>query len=599
MSMFDDHSLRECLRSASKSSLGSDGHPSPAEKCLQAPPQAMLEKMLGFSLDPESYRNLVKANPRREAGFSEKRPAEESAGRAPAGHVETPDEGMALPVEIHSQVLLDNDSAEPPAANNPDDNAIPNKPLAASPNKPIGVSPNKPMKDSLSPGSPEFISFKPAAAREILAVVNEKLHAVEDVKRKLNFETSSEASTAASSGQKGPRLSADNLDTQIWEPAPGDYVNAWLEQQKLEHAAKVHEAQQVKERQEHEAAKESLRDKLDRSMEPLGHPSAYVITRRDQLALSAGKKGKDFAAKPCEKDEPAEPEEAEEDKAADPPQKKPKAKSAAKSKAKAKATPKSKAAAAKPKMTGKRKAGDEWPEWSPGDWDEAGEGDWGEAKHVEKLPAKVKKGKSGKFSRSSSKRRLNKLKAMKKIKSGSEDWMDNKTEYYGDGFILGKADRERSAGSADPSGCVRKKVGQGKPVEEPVEPVEPEQEGEPEDEEEEEVATFARRYCGKRPYYRNKFLAIRDAYNGRVRVFLSNHSKMEDSFWRFVAQALKDSPPADAQAWTEPVQALTYDFLVDDNVSKTWSSTGNTFFNGAKRPTKRKYEAKLLECSAH
>ena len=100
-------------------------------------------------------------------------------------------------------------------------------------------------------------------------------------------------------------------------------------------------------------------------------------------------------------------------------------------------------------------------------------------------------------------------------------------------------------------------------------------------------------------------------------------TRWQDSFWRFVAQALKDSPPADAQAWTEPVQALTYDFLVDDNVSfltallqsccllfwmhitgfgargKTWSSTGNTFFNGAKRPTKRKYEAKLLECSAH
>ena len=53
-------------------------------------------------------------------------------------------------------------------------------------------------------------------------------------------------------------------------------MNAWLEQQKLEHAAKVHEAQQVKERQEHEAAKESLRDKLDRSMEPLGHPVARL-----------------------------------------------------------------------------------------------------------------------------------------------------------------------------------------------------------------------------------------------------------------------------------------------------------------------------------
>ena len=48
----DDESFRARLRSLSSESLST---PSPNEACLKAPPQEQLEKLLGISLNPESY----------------------------------------------------------------------------------------------------------------------------------------------------------------------------------------------------------------------------------------------------------------------------------------------------------------------------------------------------------------------------------------------------------------------------------------------------------------------------------------------------------------------------------------------------------------
>ena len=43
-----------------------------------------------------------------------------------------------------------------------------------------------------------------------------------------------------------------------------------------------------------------------------------------------------------------------------------------------------------------------------------------------------------------------------------------------------------------------------------------------------ELLTFARRYKPQREYFLKKWLALREAYNTRMRVFLTQHSKMED-----------------------------------------------------------------------
>ena len=46
-----------------------------------------------------------------------------------------------------------------------------------------------------------------------------------------------------------------------------------------------------------------------------------------------------------------------------------------------------------------------------------------------------------------------------------------------------------------------------------------------------ELLTFARRYKPTREYFLKKWLALREAYNTRIRVFLTYHSKMEDSIF--------------------------------------------------------------------
>ncbi|CAE7318545.1 unnamed protein product [Symbiodinium sp. CCMP2592] len=555
--MFDDESLRSSLRSASRDLALST--PSPAEACLKAPPQAELEKLLGFSLDPESYKNLLKA--KKEVTKPSHEPSELYVAEWDGEKPEKPDENLASGVDapIHSQILQDSTELEDGHANSPV------KPLA------------------LSPGSPEFISYKAAPPR----------YACENAKRQLHFDGCSEASTA--SGSKGPVCSSrtDNVETQAWAPSPEDYVNSWLEQQRLEHTARVEEARAAKEKEEHDAAAQGLEDRLRRSEQIARAASAEVVTRRDQLGLTAAKKSKEDSTelKDSKAGDGAD-EEAE---------KPAKGKSAAKSKAKAKATPKSKAkaAAAPSKATGKRKASAEWDGgvWDEEAWDETWNGDWendwGNDGHWEK-PSKAKPT-TGKFSRSNSKGRFKKLKAMKKIKkSGSSELPDNATEYYGEGSSRAVTGPEASAALEAPSRRVRSKGAK------PEEPAEPEDHG-PEagagdGDDEEEVPTFARRYCGKRPYYKAKFFAIRDAYNDRIRVFLTNHSKMEDAFWRYVAQEIKTSPVEDADAWPEVVRAMTYGFLSDDSVSKTWTSEGEDFF--VQCPSKKKYEAKLRKYAA-
>ena len=41
-------------------------------------------------------------------------------------------------------------------------------------------------------------------------------------------------------------------------------------------------------------------------------------------------------------------------------------------------------------------------------------------------------------------------------------------------------------------------------------------------------ATFARRYRPTRPFYQQKWLALRDSYATYIRPFVKNHSKLED-----------------------------------------------------------------------
>ncbi|CAE7299193.1 unnamed protein product [Symbiodinium sp. CCMP2456] len=74
--MADDASLREGLHSMAKSS-GSQSSRA-LEECLTAPPQAELEKVLGFSLNPESYRRLLKDQKAQEGALGASTGADDS-----------------------------------------------------------------------------------------------------------------------------------------------------------------------------------------------------------------------------------------------------------------------------------------------------------------------------------------------------------------------------------------------------------------------------------------------------------------------------------------------------------------------------------------
>ncbi|OLQ05856.1 hypothetical protein AK812_SmicGene10912 [Symbiodinium microadriaticum] len=305
----------------------------------------------------------------------------------------------------------------------------------------------------------------------------------------------------------------------------------------------------LKARAQHEAEAKGLAGALEKC-EMLGKPAARVITRQNQLALSAGKKGKQVEKpaaepekKPTNPDE--EPNENPDEDLHDVGDRKPKPLAKVRAKAKAKATGKAKAS---DDIAGYEEPTDDW--------------DWTEDTEAKEPPRAAKKKIKRKLSRSVSKGSFKKLRKMKKMKTArAEDFEEDATAYYGEGFIAGAVDR---AVPPRTSKGKRKSKAAEDPDEEPAEEAEAAEE--PAEEDEADVATFARRYPPKRAYYRAKFFAFRDTYNDRMRVFLTNHSKMEDVWWKFVAQTMEEAPE-DEHGWREPVQKMAYDFLVDDDFS--------------------------------
>ncbi len=162
MSGTDDASLRHSLQS-----LSSRNADSPLEAYLQAPPQAELERLLGFSLDPASYRHVV----RQRAGQQANRPA---AKQDMAKAVEDVVEADSLPLTEAAPEAVSALEAEAPPAGTlemlagigqdgepaPIEDVVPE----CSPVKPVIAPP-------LSPGSPEpcMIQFAQTVYRSPLS----------------------------------------------------------------------------------------------------------------------------------------------------------------------------------------------------------------------------------------------------------------------------------------------------------------------------------------------------------------------------------------------------------------------------------------------
>ncbi|CAE7565464.1 unnamed protein product [Symbiodinium sp. CCMP2592] len=317
------------------------------------------------------------------------------------------------------------------------------------------------------------------------------------------------------------------------------------------------------------------------------HLVAAVVTRQAQLALTAKKKAKTDAA-PGGGKEPGPSEEIETDRVAKPKRgpgrPKKESKKDVKDSMDSKVGPKARAT--------KRKALEE-------------------EKEEEKQPCKPK---PGVIARKLSKRKL--LKKGKKAKAKAKE-ADNATVYYeydpnehvGDGYVAGVEDREPqedeqewtkeewAAWEAEQGAGKRpaKRVRGKQPT-----PEEEEEEAEPVEEEKEDVPTFARRYFPSRSWYQAKFNAIKDAFNGRIRPFVRFPGKLEDPFWKHVAEALKNTPVENEEDWLPTVSQWTFDFLNDDRVSKTWSDVGEKLFGETgKRPTLKRYEAAIARCAAH
>ncbi|CAE7211691.1 unnamed protein product [Symbiodinium necroappetens] len=574
----DDDSLRADLHALSRGSTL-------PESCLIAPPQKALEKFLGISLDPEFYRNLTGKVDSLQGSAGEL-PAPPSEVRAPPSEVRAPpsevrappSEVPAPPSEVRAPqddlgaTLVVADPLEPPAEESlHEGTVIPDTPQKASTPLSPGESPGveilsvKPAEEPSDLGAVkatglagQLAAMDPRKLKELLAVVNSKLRMVpkgisnfspaplhDDVRKKLNFEGSSDGEGSTSAGSS----SADQLETQLWEPTPEDSVNAWMHQHRSEDAARV-EAAQAREKALVEAREEQNRaDELKQRMqrreqlnislrtseleEAVGKPATklelvcntfVVVTRSSQLALTARKKDKTGPAEDVPVKEAAEPEDAPdddnhgEDMAAEAvgSRGKPKAKVFKKpaAKVKAKAAPKTKAKA-KAKAESKPKGADD-------DKDEPEE---------DAVPTETRGvAKVGRFVRKSSKRRLickgTKLnKKKKKIAAESAP-----TEYYDENEW---PEEEWSKEEWDK-------------WEQEAEVEEAEDAG---DEDEEKIPTFARRYCAQRPFFKAKFLGIRDAFNAGIRPFLVSPGKHEDPFWRFVAKATKEKPVQDADDW--------------------------------------------------
>ncbi|CAE7184536.1 unnamed protein product [Symbiodinium necroappetens] len=139
---------------------------------------------------------------------------------------------------------------------------------------------------------------------------------------------------------------------------------------------------------------------------------------------------------------------------------------------------------------------------------------------------------------------------------------------------------------SEPPRRIRRKT----PASEVEPPCATEEAEEPEgDEDVEKKPIFARRYRpGARPLNAARWDAIRDAYNERVRPFVYNHTKTEDVFWMYIQNKLKEhGENVTAEDWPSRAMNFTWEFLRDDAVSKPWSHDGEYFFNGSKRFTRK------------
>ncbi|CAE7346436.1 unnamed protein product [Symbiodinium necroappetens] len=662
-SMGDDSSLRESLQGA----LSSRSANSPLETFLKAPPQRELEKLLGFSLDPATYKRILR-QPDGEKGKHPEPPMEREA-LAPA---EDPNSDAQATLDMLN--LID--------AEDPVESAAPVEPAPiepAGPAEPTAVAapvaemqtrtpekPPAPIGPPLSPGSPvEIVHFKPAPPvgdtptpstglaaqlssmdpnklRQLLAIVNQLQASGKKVfepkeddvaRRKLNFDTSdgegSVASTSVDSTSKGS--APDCVETQLWDVQPEDYLNAWLDSARAEHArrgeesieskktedrerealktrrqaakAAEREASETAEKEaskaaEKEASKAAEKEALESSMAVARitkRAAALVVTRQDQLGLTARKKDK--PAKPATKNDPADKEAKEIRDRVEAPKRGP---GRPKSKAKPAASG-SKDTVPKSKAKAKGKSG-------------------GCDSEAEKKGGKPK---PGSFKRKLSKRCL--LSKHKKSKKGSSkvDPVDNATVYYGegtlrgDGFIAGAVDRERpllertpewtseewAAWQAEQAKAAprlvrqkRKRTTDAEPKPKPDEELDTKEPHE--DAEQEDAIIFARRYCPARPWYKAKFLGIKEAYDSRIRAFVKAPGKMEDIFWKYVAQATKEQQVEDEQDWFGVASKLTWPFLLDDSVSKNWTEQGEKLFGGGKKPTRKQYDAAIKKCRA-
>ena len=257
-----------------------------------------------------------------------------------------------------------------------------------------------------------------------------------------------------------------------------------------------------------------------------------VLTRQQQLALSAGKKGKlpkvdkGPAKAPAESEPEAERDEEMPDTELCP--RKPRAAAGtakAKAKAKVKTTPDGKAKAkakakALPKSGGKKSKARENHE----DGDEPTDND-GSAP-APSVPKKSRK----LLSKRSKHRMVFKCKKGKKkaraVETADDDW----TLYYGDDDAgeKKKGEVEEEAPPADPPArSVRARKAKRAHVEEPE--AEEEENEDKEQEDETPASTFARRYCPARPLYRAKWMGIREAFQVRILPFVKFPCKLEDA----------------------------------------------------------------------
>ena len=248
-------------------------------------------------------------------------------------------------------------------------------------------------------------------------------------------------------------------------------------------------------------------------------PTAYikaarVITRRQQLELSSAKKGKKSNDK-AEDDNDEDEEDVEPTKSI---KKRPSARG--KKVTKARRSPRKGFSRKRSKlavmtMAKRRKtsmAESTAPEEANDDWEDE-----------EPVPAKRVKAKSPAKVAAKAKAASGKSKAAPKAKSSASKVI-SKTA----GKNAGKTRGKWKANGEEPGHEDMEHGDDDNGEEQPEAAANGGDEHESEGEADAGPATFARRYFPSRPYYQKKWLGIKKAYQDRVRVFITNHSKMED-----------------------------------------------------------------------